>query len=424
MIEVFDFWYKLNFFNELLAYLRNDNNWKKVSAVGGLAIKLRHEQWRPISSGARRTTGGEVGQTLGGCQPGGSRCFVSEGADASMLPAEIAECKILVDTMKASRANSALSYLMYGNGVVRKVTTIFRKGKEVLPFIDETDAGLERFFNEIVNGPLPQEWRYGTRWFVPDAKTTESYRLITDLLLACNGTYGKMGLDRDATLIRGICAPPETSLFALHREDEHVHHLNYNLGPGLKLWLFIGGGLEKQVSELGQVLFTDRWPKCPNPLGHNSYIFSPAQLRQAGIPFEFHIQRPGDVVLTVGLHCGINVGASVCLVKELCSPRAAQQFKKVGEHTRCDCKGREAYKFTEKQTKEYLGGIKAMESEARANDYRQKYEQSGKRVRADNEVLAAQRRAQREKQKAEGRVPIPKKKGTSSVINLDEVDLE
>ncbi|KAL3100199.1 hypothetical protein niasHS_000209 [Heterodera schachtii] len=420
MIEVFEFLFATNFYAELLAYLRDKNNWKKVSAVGGLAIKLRHEQWRPIPSGARRTTGGEVGQTLGGCQPSGSRCFVGGGADASMLPAEIAECKILVDKMKASRANGALSYLMYGNGVVRKITTVFRTGGAELPFTDETVAGLERYFNEIVNGPLPQEWRYGTRWFVPDAKTTESYRLITDLLLACNGAYGKMGLDRDATLIRGICAPPETSLFALHREDEHVHHLNYNLGPGLKLWLFIGGGLEKQVSELGQVLFTDRWPKCRNPLGHNSYIFSPAQLRQAGIPFELHIQRPGDVVLTVGLHCGINVGASVCLVKELCSPRAAQQFKKVGEHTRCDCKGREAYKFTEKQTKEYLEPWKARPGPRIIARNMSK----GKRVRADNEVLAAQRRAQREKQKAEGRVPIPKKKGTSSVINLDEIDLE
>uniref|UniRef100_A0A914H9U4 JmjC domain-containing protein n=1 Tax=Globodera rostochiensis TaxID=31243 RepID=A0A914H9U4_GLORO len=153
------------------------------------------------------------------------------------------------------------------------------------------------------------------------------------LLDSCSGVYPQMSNTPpdDAFRCLGVCAPLGCSAFALHREEEHVHHLNYNFGPGIKLWLFIGAEWEEAVKALGQRLFADRWPPCPNPLGHVSFFFSPQQLRSAKIPFRFHVQRPGEAVLTVGLHCGINLGASVCVVKEFCNIRPPERSKRLAK---------------------------------------------------------------------------------------------
>ncbi|KAL3085524.1 hypothetical protein niasHS_008454 [Heterodera schachtii] len=381
----------VNFYAELLAYLRDDKKWSAVWNAGGLGIRFRNEHLKQAA--ARRTTGAEEAQqAVEECQPGPSRRkqeFTAKVYVQNGLPAEISAFPVQMERIVGNGFN-------YQIGTVLTTTNL---GKEILAFTDESEAGIERFFLTSL----------------PD----------------------------DARMIRGLCAPPATSAFALHREEEHVHHLNYNLGPGLKLWLFVGGQWEKKAMELGKSLFGDRWPRCRNPLGHNSFFFSPAQLRKAGIPFEFHIQRPGDAVLTVGLHCGINVGASVCLVKELCNHRAARQFKLIGQKTRCDCiSSREFYQYSEEQSQEYLQGVKfeiwsmknenwvnfgrEMESSAKEKARKLRYEQSGHRERTTSkEQLASQRRDQRARQKAEGRVPVPKtKKDGPMVINLDETDLD
>ncbi|KAL3121856.1 hypothetical protein niasHT_006387 [Heterodera trifolii] len=358
MLGTYEFWLTANFYAELLSYLRDDKKWSAVWDAGGLGIRFLNEQLKQAA--ARRTTGaGEAQKAVEECQPSTSRR--KQQFTAKMV--RIGLC----------RRDGALSYLIEGNGYeyyIRTVLTTTKLGTEILAFTDESETGIERYFNEFVSGSVPKkQWYYGSQWFAPPAETTYSYRQITQLMESCNGPYVKMtSLPDDARMIRGLCAPPATSAFALHREEEHVHHLNYNLGPGLKLWLFVGGQWEKKAMELGKALFGDRWPRCRNPLGHNIYFFSPAQLRKAGIPFEFHIQRPGDAVLTVGLHCGINVGASVCLVKELCNHRAARQLKLIGQKTRCDCRSRssrEFYQYSEEQSQEYLEGVKEMESLAR-----------------------------------------------------------
>ncbi|KAL3098130.1 hypothetical protein niasHT_029856 [Heterodera trifolii] len=375
---------------------------KKRSFAGGLGIRFRNEQLKQAA--ARRTTGaGEAQQAVEECQPGTSRRkqqFTAKVYEENGLPAEILACRVKMARIGLCRRDGALSYLIEGNGYeyyVRTVLTTTNLGTEILAFTDESEAGIERVFF------VPKkQWYYGSQWFAPPAETMDSYRQISQLMESCNGPYVKMtSLPDDARMIRGLCAPPATSAFALHREEEHVHHLNYNLGPGLKLWLFVGGQWEKKAVELGKALFGDRWPLCRNPLGHNSFFFSPAQLRKAGIPFEFHIQRPGDAVLTVGLHCGINVGASVCLVKELL----------IGQKTRCDCRSsREFYQYSE-QSQEYLQGVKEMESSAKEKARKLRYEQSGHREKTTSkEQLASQRREQRARQKAEGRVPVPKTK--------------
>ncbi|KAL3071315.1 hypothetical protein niasHT_033915 [Heterodera trifolii] len=415
MLGTYEFWLTANFYAELLSYLRDDKKWSAVWDAGGLGIRFLNEQLKQAA--ARRTTGaGEAQQAVEEKWPASGNCEVScqNGAHRDLS------------------AGWPLSYLIVGNGFKYNIGTVLTTtnlGTEILAFTDESEAGIERYFNEFVSGSVPKkQWYYGSQWFAPPAETTESYRQITQLMESCNGPYVKMtSLPDDARMIRGLCAPPATSAFALHREEEHVHHLNYNLGPGLKLWLFVGGQWEKKAMELGKALFGDRWPRCRNPLGHNSFFFSPAQLRKAGIPFEFHIQRPGDAVLTVGLHCGINVGASVCLVKELCNHRAARQFKLIGQKTRCDCiSSREFYQYSEEQSQEYLQGVKEMESSAKEKARKVRYEQSGHRERTTSkEQLASQRREQRARQKAEGRVPVPKtKKDGPVVINLDETDLD
>ncbi|KAL3091462.1 hypothetical protein niasHS_004867 [Heterodera schachtii] len=452
MLETYEFWMAVNFYAELLAYLRDDRKWSAVWNAGGLGIRFRNEKLKQAA--ARRTTGaGEAQQAVEECQPGTSRRkqqFTAKVYEENGLPAEILACRVKMARMGVCRRDGALSYLIVGNGFeyyIRTVLTTTNFGQEFLAFTDESEAGIERYFNEFVSGSVPKnQWYYGSQWFAPPAETTDSYRQITQLMESCNGPYVKMtSLPDDARMIRGLCAPPATSAFALHREEEHAHHLNYNLGPGLKLWMFVGGQWEKKAMELGKSLFGDRWPRCRNPLGHNSFFFSPAQLREAGIPFEFHIQRPGDAdaVLTVGLHCGINVGASVCLVKELCNHRAARQFKLIGQKTRCDCiSSREFYQYSEEQSQEYLQGVKLeiwsmknenwvnfgreMESSAKEKARKLRYEQSGHRERTTSkEQLASQRREQRARQKAEGWVPVPKtKKDGPVVINLDETDLD
>ncbi|KAL3074095.1 hypothetical protein niasHT_033303 [Heterodera trifolii] len=358
--------------------------WSAVWKAGGLGIRFRNEQLKQAA--ARRTTGaGEAQQAVEECQPGTSRRkqqFTAKVYEENGLPAEIEGFPVQMERIGVCRRDGALSYLIVGNGFnyyIGTVLTTKNLGTEILAFTDESEAGIERYFNEFVSGSVPKnQWYYGSQWFAPPAETTDSYRQITQLMESCNGPYVKMtSLPDDARKIRGLCAPPATSAFALHREEEHVHHLNYNLGPGLKLWLLVGGQWEKKAMELGKALFGDRWPRCRNPFGHNSFFFSPAQLRKAGIPFEFHIQRPGDAVLTVGLHCGINVG-----VKELCNHRAARQFKLIGQNTRCDCRSsREFYQYSEEQSQEYLEGVKEMESSAKEKARKLRYEQSGIIVR-------------------------------------------
>ncbi|KAL3080614.1 hypothetical protein niasHS_012958 [Heterodera schachtii] len=246
-------------------------------------------------------------------------------------------------------------------------------------------------------------------------------------MVAKQNAWIKSKPPEDAFVIRGICAPIGTSAFCMHREEEHSYHLNFNFGPSPKLWFFVAAELEGKVRELGQRLFGAQWAKCANPLGHISYLFSPAQFRDAGIPFEMQLQKPGEAILTVGLHSGINLGPSVCLVAEFQSPRSVARFKEVGKWTRCKCKNRQAYRFTKQQETEYLQLTQSMVASERAAMAWRKHDGSGKRQKPDaNRLaeLAARKREQRARQKKEGHVPQKKIKENDTIVNLDDLDLD
>uniref|UniRef100_A0A183CIF5 JmjC domain-containing protein n=1 Tax=Globodera pallida TaxID=36090 RepID=A0A183CIF5_GLOPA len=350
MLEFFEFLYVVGFFDALTTFLGCAENWKRVKAAGGLGIRFRHSDLQPAI----------VQHADSAPYPCDRRkqVFPCEGG-RWMLPPELADLTITMERLVACRSGGALSYLSEGKALPRKIRTALASVQFVQtlpPLIGESDAELERYFNAFVSGGEPPWWYYGFRWFAPAASETPFYRAVMEMLESCSGVYRQMSSTPpiDALLVRGLCAPVGCSAFALHREDEHVHHLNYNLGPGTKLWLFVGGEHEEAVKALGQRLFGDRWPNCSNPLGHVSFFFSPQQLREANIPFRFHIQRRGEAVLTVGLHCGINLGATVCLVKEFCNVRAAREFKRLGKSTRCGCRGPTSYRFTDEQGSEYV----------------------------------------------------------------------
>uniref|UniRef100_A0A914HIB9 JmjC domain-containing protein n=1 Tax=Globodera rostochiensis TaxID=31243 RepID=A0A914HIB9_GLORO len=350
MLEFFEFFYAVGFFDALTTFLRPADNWRRVKSAGGLGVRFRHLDLQPAIARSASSAPHSCGRR--------KQVFSEERKDW-VLPPELADLTITMDRLVTCRRAGALSYLSEGKALPRKIRTALAStqyAQALPPLNGESDEELERYFNVLVSGGEPLFWYYGFRWFAPAASETPFYRAVMEMLESCNGVYRQMSNEppSDALLVRGLCAPQGVSAFALHREDEHVHHLNYNLGPGTKLWLFVGGQYEEAVKSLGQRLFGDRWPNCLNPLGHVSFFFSPEQLREAGIPFRFHIQRPGEAVLTVGLHCGINLGATVCLVKEFCSVRAAREFRRLGERTRCGCRGPASYRFTDGQGSEYV----------------------------------------------------------------------
>jgi hypothetical protein len=72
---------------------------------------------------------------------------------------------------------------------------------------------------------------------------------------------------------------------------------------------------EPQLIELGRQLFEGRFPEnCGNPLGgHFNNFFAPRFLDMYGIRYNIQLQRAGEMIVTTGIHQGINLGPSISI---------------------------------------------------------------------------------------------------------------
>jgi hypothetical protein len=95
-------------------------------------------------------------------------------------------------------------------------------------------------------------------------------------------------------------------------EDCDLPSVNYHHGGAPKVWFVFRSSAAAEIRELVARLFADQ--DCPDLLRHKDHFISPRIFRDAGIPYDIIVQKPGQhVILFSGaFHMGYNLGPNLC----------------------------------------------------------------------------------------------------------------
>ncbi|MCJ1446865.1 MAG: Lysine-specific demethylase 4B [Stictis urceolatum] len=101
--------------------------------------------------------------------------------------------------------------------------------------------------------------------------------------------------------------------FSLHKEDFNLPSRNL-LHRGMpKLWLMVPPGWRSDLETKLSIKLGIKGGVCDQFIRHSSLLITPSFLRDSGIPYSLHLQRPGEEVEVRGdtYHCGINLGCNI-----------------------------------------------------------------------------------------------------------------
>ena len=104
---------------------------------------------------------------------------------------------------------------------------------------------------------------------------------------------------------------PSGSMLAMHQEEHNAQAINFNYGPGSKLWVVVDSRFTLKAGQiLGKLKFKDFYGACDWTFCHRDVVYN---LEEANIPFKEIIQHPGDTIyLPPGvLHSVRNISANM-----------------------------------------------------------------------------------------------------------------
>lgn len=121
----------------------------------------------------------------------------------------------------------------------------------------------------------------------------------------------------------------QNTWFCAHKEDHDMASMNILLEGAPKIWYILPQTEAAKFENLfNELLGKLKRRLCPTVLRHKCFIIPPWILAKNGIKFTKHIQRPGEVMLTMygAYHFGFIAGLNVCEAANIISPRFLQFF--------------------------------------------------------------------------------------------------
>ena len=99
------------------------------------------------------------------------------------------------------------------------------------------------------------------------------------------------------------------SLFPFHVEDGNLLSLNFHISGAPKLWY---GVLPEDIPKVEEILKEHpAASKCGSYFRHKLHFIDPGYLQSKGIPMFSVTQTPGDIIIPLSFHQGINLGTNV-----------------------------------------------------------------------------------------------------------------
>ena len=99
------------------------------------------------------------------------------------------------------------------------------------------------------------------------------------------------------------------SMFPFHVEDGNLLSMNFHITGAPKLWYGVQPRDIERVEEILQEHPTAQ--KCRSFFRHKHHFIDPAYLQSRGVPVYSVLQEPGDIIIPLSFHQGLNLGMNV-----------------------------------------------------------------------------------------------------------------
>jgi jumonji domain-containing protein 2 len=150
----------------------------------------------------------------------------------------------------------------------------------------------------------------GQRGWTLDKSLAENdlLRLLPDKIPGVNTTMLYAGMWR--------------AMFAFHVEDLDLYSINYLHTGAAKSWYSILPERRARLDSIAEGSYAEELRRCREYMRHKTKLFSPARLKECGLPYDTVVQNAGEFVITFpgAYHAGFNHGFNLAEATNFATP--------------------------------------------------------------------------------------------------------
>jgi jumonji domain-containing protein 2 len=177
----------------------------------------------------------------------------------------------------------------------------------------------------LFRGTEHESSHLGKRGWTLDKSLAENdlLRLLPDKIPGVNTTMLYAGMWR--------------AMFAFHVEDLDLYSINYLHTGAAKSWYSILPERRARLDSIAEGSYAEELRRCREYMRHKTKLFSPARLKECGLPYDTVVQNAGEFVITFpgAYHAGFNHGFNLAEATNFATP----SWLPLGRKTRrCVCR--------------------------------------------------------------------------------------
>jgi jumonji domain-containing protein 2 len=177
----------------------------------------------------------------------------------------------------------------------------------------------------LFQGTEHESSHLGKRGWTLDKSLAENdlLRLLPDKIPGVNTTMLYAGMWR--------------SMFAFHVEDLDLYSINYLHTGAAKSWYSILPERRARLDSIAEGSYAEELRRCREYMRHKTKMFSPARLKECGLPYDTVVQHAGEFVITFpgAYHAGFNHGFNLAEATNFATPSWLPLGRKA---RRCVCR--------------------------------------------------------------------------------------
>jgi jumonji domain-containing protein 2 len=177
----------------------------------------------------------------------------------------------------------------------------------------------------LFRGTEHERSHLGKRGWTLDKSLAENdlLRLLPDKIPGVNTTMLYAGMWR--------------AMFAFHVEDLDLYSINYLHTGAAKSWYSILPERRARLDSIAEGSYAEELRRCREYMRHKTKMFSPARLKECGLPYDTVVQHAGEFVITFpgAYHAGFNHGFNLAEATNFATPSWLPLGRKA---RRCVCR--------------------------------------------------------------------------------------